>query len=65
MSLHPYESTVDEVLDQYELTEKQKAIVKERVAATGCPWFSRIVYMRTHHIASQLLLGGYTRGVEG
>ena len=58
--LDPYESTADEVLEQYELTPKQIATVKARVAATGCPWFSKHVYARTHHAASQ-----YTRELVG
>lgn len=52
--LSPYEDTVDEVLDQYPLTEKQKVIVKCRID-TSCPWFRRNAYMRAHHEASQYL----------
>lgn len=53
-NLSPYESTVDEVLEQYPLTEKQKDIVKSRID-TSCPWFSRNAYMRAHHEAAQYL----------
>lgn len=54
MSLFPYEETVDEVLSQYPLTDKQKIIVKDRIDKS-CPWFSSILYMRAHHEASQFL----------
>lgn len=52
--LHPYEDTIDEVLEQYPLTKEQKDIVKCRID-TSCPWFRRNAYMRAHHEASQYL----------
>ena len=54
-SLHPYETTADEVLSQYDLSDKQKEEIKAIVASTGCPWFSIHVYARTHHAAAVYL----------
>ena len=50
----PYNSTVDEVLSQYPLTDEQKEIVKDRMDKS-CPYYSAILYSRAHHEASQYL----------
>lgn len=50
----PFRSTVDQVLDQYDLTPHQRRAVEARIDRS-CPWFSRILYMRAHHAAATYL----------
>lgn len=48
-----YEDTANEVLAQYDLTDKQRKELLPRIMATGCPWFRRDVYTRSHCLASE------------
>jgi len=53
LNVHPYTSTAEEVMSQYELTSKERSRAIEQINAIGCPFFSKRVYALTHHFCSQ------------